>query len=327
MVTAHDTAPVLVTCMKDEGIFLLEWVAYHRAIGFDAVVVNTNNCTDGTDAICDRLAELGLIEHVENVVPEGGNPQATAMARLLARKDIRARDWLLHIDADEFLAVSAGEGRVADLIDTIPPDADVVALHWRSFGNGEALEWEPGNVVETWTRTTAKPTLRLERHKSMFRPARFRAAIDHMPKEPVSLPVTVVNSAGAAMPSKSISHPTRAAYRAGYALATWENACIHHYALKTQDVFRLKGVRGHGTGASNPKYEIGGKFWRRNRGRGMTDLTALRHLEEMKGILADMRGDARIAELESAARDWFLDRRKAMYERDRAAAAAEAGNG
>ncbi len=57
---------VLAT-MKNEGPFLLEWVAHHKALGFDDIVICTNDCADGTDAMVRRLAEMGLARHHETV--------------------------------------------------------------------------------------------------------------------------------------------------------------------------------------------------------------------------------------------------------------------
>ena len=42
---------VIVTCMKNEGPFILEWIAYHRMIGVDDFLVYTNDCDDGTDSL------------------------------------------------------------------------------------------------------------------------------------------------------------------------------------------------------------------------------------------------------------------------------------
>ncbi|SOH92630.1 Glycosyl transferase family 2 [Monaibacterium marinum] len=311
------TAPILVTCMKNEGIFLLEWVAYHRAIGFDAITINTHECSDGTDLICDHLAELGLIEHVRNEVPTGANAQRNALENLLKRPDIHARDWLLHIAADEFLAISVGEGKLNDLLETMPKTADVLALHWRSLGNGQDLEWSPSMVIENWTGSRPKPPVRLDRHKSMFKPSKFQSAIDHMPKKPTTTNIEIVNSAGQILPSHSVHHAVRESYRAGPEKATWQNASIHHYALKTQDVFRLKGMRDSGAGTVDQKYAIGGKLWQRNRGGGTKCDTALRHLTETKDVLADMRADQTLSQLEKAAQGWFIARRDQMYKQDR----------
>jgi hypothetical protein len=52
--------------MRNECLFALEWVAYHRAIGFDDMFVCTNDCDDGTDEMMDRLQALGLVHHIGN---------------------------------------------------------------------------------------------------------------------------------------------------------------------------------------------------------------------------------------------------------------------
>ena len=45
----------IITTMKNEGPFILEWLAYHRAIGVDDFLIYTNDCTDGTDTMLDLL--------------------------------------------------------------------------------------------------------------------------------------------------------------------------------------------------------------------------------------------------------------------------------
>ena len=50
----------LFSCMRNEAAYALEWVAYHRMIGFERIVICTNDCTDGTDALLDALAPGSL---------------------------------------------------------------------------------------------------------------------------------------------------------------------------------------------------------------------------------------------------------------------------
>ena len=73
------------TVMKNEGPFILEWVAWQRLIGVDRIVVLTNDCDDGTDAILDQLDRLALVRHLPNpveAVPPGPTitPQIAAFA-------------------------------------------------------------------------------------------------------------------------------------------------------------------------------------------------------------------------------------------------------
>lgn len=51
----------VVTSMKDEAPYVIEWVAYHRALGFDRIVVLANDCTDGTHEMLTRLHEMQAI--------------------------------------------------------------------------------------------------------------------------------------------------------------------------------------------------------------------------------------------------------------------------
>jgi hypothetical protein len=52
---------VIVTAMKNEGPYILEWVAHHLAIGFGHFIVVTNDCADGTDEILLALQRQGLV--------------------------------------------------------------------------------------------------------------------------------------------------------------------------------------------------------------------------------------------------------------------------
>lgn len=37
---------MIVTMMKNEGPYIVEWVAHHLAVGFDRFLVFTNDCDD-----------------------------------------------------------------------------------------------------------------------------------------------------------------------------------------------------------------------------------------------------------------------------------------
>ena len=51
----------VVTSIRNEGVALLEWVAHYRVLGFDTIFIYTNDNTDGSIALLERLAEHGII--------------------------------------------------------------------------------------------------------------------------------------------------------------------------------------------------------------------------------------------------------------------------
>lgn len=302
--------------MKDEGQFLLEWVAYHRSIGFDLVFVVTNDCSDGTDAMLDRLAEIDDVIHVRNPREGGEAPQIAGMRAALAHPAMRDVEWLLHCDADEFLNITAGRGEVDDLLDAVG-ECDAVALCWRPMGSGGLKEWPGGLVTEKLTRTAKVIAPSFVMHKTMFRPDRFARAIDHMPKDPLG-DVVLRNTAGELLPTAALySHHAR--YRGiEDRHFTWVNADIHHYAVRAEDVFLLKNVRGDGMAVDSNKYFVNSRFWRRvERNRG-EDTSIQRRGPGMRVVLDRYLADGILAKLNEAAFAWFdAMRRQHVTEQNR----------
>ena len=58
-----------VTTKKNEGAFLLEWIADHKIIGFTDIVILSNDCEDGSDEMLDHLSKSGEIIHLRNDGP------------------------------------------------------------------------------------------------------------------------------------------------------------------------------------------------------------------------------------------------------------------
>ena len=74
------TRTAIVTTMKNEGPFILEWIAYHQAIGVEDFLVYTNDCSDGTDAMFDLLQAKGVLQHRQNPYKKNENKTATRCA-------------------------------------------------------------------------------------------------------------------------------------------------------------------------------------------------------------------------------------------------------
>lgn len=46
---------VIVICMKNEGLFIFEWLVYYWVIGVENFFVYINDCIDGIDIFFDLL--------------------------------------------------------------------------------------------------------------------------------------------------------------------------------------------------------------------------------------------------------------------------------
>jgi hypothetical protein len=299
----HLTA--VAACMRNEGMFMLEWVAHYRAMGFDRVFVITNGCSDGTDMMADRLQEKGEVIHLRNQINEGEAPQVAGMRHLFADARLADVEWLLHCDADEFLNVTAGDGKIRDLIDAVGDDCDAIAILWRVFGNQGMKDYTPALVTERYTDTTDKLTGFRRWHKTLFRPEKFRWARDHMPKEPYSNAAKLRNTAGQDMSNRGLINPDVARFPGNKNTWTWANAALHHYATRSEDVYMLKNVRGDGMGLSTNKYTLTSRTWKAWNTSGTKDASMHRHVPATRALLQTYQADPVLAPLEQMARHWF----------------------
>ena len=140
-----------VSMMKDEGPFVLEWIAHHLAVGFTDLVVYTNDCSDGTDDMLFRLEQLGLAHHRRNVIAEGIRPQPSALKHAQADPLVQASDWLLVFDADEFLCIRHGDGSIDGMISSAKDvGANGIVITWRTYGSSGVHEWSRAPVTEQY---------------------------------------------------------------------------------------------------------------------------------------------------------------------------------
>ena len=141
-----------VLTVRNEGAFLLEWLAHHRACGFTDFLVFSNDCQDGTDTMLDRLAELGWLEHHRNDGPyDKGGIQFTALKAASGLEVVKQADWILPLDIDEFVNIHAGDHSVSALLAELP-EATAITLTWRLFGNADVIRFEDRPVTEVFTR-------------------------------------------------------------------------------------------------------------------------------------------------------------------------------
>lgn len=302
---------VVVACMRNEALFLVEWLAHHLAVGFDRIIVYTNDCEDGTDRILQLLGQTRWVEHHDNPGPydAGGTIQRHALSLAYQLPQVRSADWVLHIDADEYVNVSVGHRSIDDLT-ALYPDADAIAIMWRHFGSAGKKHWEGGSVVESYTRCEGVlPDVdggQLTGFKTLFKPRNFRAMSIHSPKFPRKgvLPI-VVNTAGVGMPVEKLKSISGSGYAVGNHQVTWQNACLHHHHVKSDDLHRLKHARGDANGRSNAKRVIGSAFYRsadRNEATSTSLLGLRRRVRRWEQRLRSVPG---VIEAESAAWSWF----------------------
>ncbi len=136
-------SPVTLCLMvRDEKDYVCEWLAYHRSIGFDTIIVIDNESTDGTQDILQKLARAGLIELMAWRTRSDGYNQMMAYKAASSRVET---EWLMFLDTDEFLVLHE-DHEIGRFLHRFGPDVSLVGLNWRIFGTSGQATYYPDPV-------------------------------------------------------------------------------------------------------------------------------------------------------------------------------------
>ncbi|WP_254442492.1 glycosyltransferase family 2 protein [Ruegeria arenilitoris] len=312
-----DETFLIVTTMKNEGPFMIDWVAYNRSIGFDDILIFTNDCDDGTDAIAERMQELGWVHHERNPVGPKEKPQTVAFSKARSHSSYLASDWILSLDVDEYINVRVPGGDIRSFV-AASGDADAISMCWRMFGQGGQNDFVNRPVPETFFRAAPEdkyPHQRAKGFKTLFRNNgkfnRFRAhrpridakhAID--PDAPYQ-GVLWRDSGGNLFPADQVKWRAWRGFSHDYAR-------IHHYAVRSTDSFLVKRDRGR---TNHISQDQGLEYWKMMNHNHVEDRSILGHMPKMHKIRAEIMNDARLAELHDDACAWHLSKAKNLRAR------------
>jgi hypothetical protein len=305
-------SPVLVATMRDEGPFLLEWAAYHLSIGFTHLVVGTNDCTDGSPDLLDRLSALAPIAHMRNSFGPGEKPQLAAYARAAELPVVRAADWLMVLDADEFLNVHAGEGRVGDLIASVP-EATAFLVNWRIFGSSGHESFEPEPVLERFTRAAPPDHGVNLSFKTLYRGVdRYTCPVmPHQPRFPRAdrqARLVYFDGGGRELPDWYHDETRGNFLQSEPGTVSWRLAQVNHYNTRSRADHRVKHLRGGGLNIAWDRDEWWPVFDRNEE----EDRSIQRHLPRVRALLDTWMKDAELCRLHERCCRLYADHAAAL---------------
>lgn len=236
-----------VTCVKNEGPFLLEWIAFHHLIGVTDFLFYSNDCTDGTDRLLDGLAQHGVVAHLPNPATNR-NYQMQALKKCRRHKLIRGADWVWVADVDEFLNIHVGNHTIPALIEACG-NPQVISATFQFMANGGVESFEDTPVItqflhshnpDIWCAETAIEV------KSLVRgdfPLDYFGAHRPFHDESKAQPAWTDGS-GRPVPAPFRTCANKRRIRAFPAKGARRYATLNHYALRSLDSYLVKNDRG-----------------------------------------------------------------------------------
>ncbi|WP_259992316.1 glycosyltransferase family 2 protein [Sulfitobacter sp. S190] len=303
-------------CVRNEAAFVLEWLAHHLAVGFDHVLVFSNACDDGTDAMLDRLEELGHVTHVRNDGPYHKNGvQFTALKAAAGMEVLRGAAWILPLDIDEFVNVHTGDHTLGALLAALP-DATAITLTWRLFGAAGQVRYRDAPVLDTFTRCAPAVMYwpwRAAMFKTLYRnDGTYAKPGVHRPRDADAARLAQArwfDGNGAPLPDQFARRRIFSNFgRDNYGLVQ-----LNHYPLGALESFVLKADRGRAVHAGDA---LGLDYWVERNFNTDTDSSIASLSEPRARILAGLMADATLGALHARAVQWRHARFDALMQQE-----------
>lgn len=291
---AKQAKNLIITCMKNEAPFILEWVAHHRAIGFDHFLVFTNDCDDGTVELLDALAARGYVTRMDNPYQEMGsgyNPQKGALKFAESLELVQQAEWVLVSDVDEFVNIHVGDGDLASLF-AATGDVDMISMQWRLFGNSFFTQYDDVPLMQRHSYCAPKycpAPIQAWGIKTMFRTrgdhvagAYAQIGVHRPLKRRISGMPNWIAGSGKPVPEDFADQGWRFGMRDhGYDLVT-----LNHYAVRNTESFLVKRDRGR---VNHVERDQGIAYWMRMNFNMEQDFSIQRRLPAMRKELTRLK--------------------------------------
>jgi len=293
-----------VTCVKNEGPFLLEWIAFNRLIGVTDFQFYSNDCTDETDTLLDALATEGVVQHLPNPA-QGRNYQMEALKDAAKQPVVYDADWVWVADVDEFLNIHVGDHTIPALIDACD-NPQAISLTFQFFANAGIEEFADEPVISQFTRTH-NPDIWCDQLaievKSLMRrdfPLQYFGA--HRPFFKNTLAKNKrpqwTDGSGRDVQFKFKMAANKRRIRQFPAYGARNFATLNHYALRSLDSYLVKNDRGD---VNREHRAFDDTYWRERNDDAWEDTSIHRYLPALRREMKALKAIKDVADLHDKA--------------------------
>lgn len=246
----------LITSIKDEAPYIIDWVAHHRALGFDHIVIFQNDSVDGSNHLCSALQDAGFIQYFNNSNPQDAPAsvqhfpaQRRAYGWGQLTPAVAQSDYMFLADIDEYLELPR-DNTFGDMIARLN-DPEIVSFAWRMFGSAGKTTFEHKPVCERFCKAadiSNQGGLRaFKQIKSAFRPTLTQKFNVHRPLNANDHDWRWVTPDG-----REIDLTANVAKDFDYSFAQ-----LRHYHCKSRAEFMVKMLRGYASHGTKKLPQIG----------------------------------------------------------------------
>lgn len=227
--------------LKNEYPFIVEWIAYHMALGINDIYFADNISSDGSSELLYFLDKANIIKRIDYPTQDGIPPQLGAYNKILSMLD---KDrWVAFIDADEFISPNDYEDGLNKLMPLLNDQAiGAISLNWAVYGSSHSILPDDGLVIERFVKRAADLHPVNRHYKSIVRVS------DVIKAGPTPHAFIINSDKKFVMPSGEEHH----SYDGISEVIDWSVIRLNHYVIKSKAEFLNKKVaRGRATKLKN----------------------------------------------------------------------------
>lgn len=227
----------LVAIAKNEGAYIVEWIAYHLSIGIDRICVYVNDSSDNTSSDIAKLCPYYPIRLVSWPSKNRRSPQRSAYADALER--FRDTNWMGFWDIDEFI-VPYGYKDLPAFLRSAPEGTSGIGVNTRLFGSSGVTDPSYRSVLQEFRRCSTPEHYHNNLIKTLVRPAAVHTM--HIHHADIRSGRSVNSS----------FEPLVLAAIGKTAAPVYGGVQINHYKVKTWSEFETRRRKGNAN--YNPKH-------------------------------------------------------------------------
>ena len=231
----------MVAAARWETPYAPEWLAYHRAIGFDHVYLTCND--DDPAALWEAVLPFTAgSDPFVTFIHHPWRGQRVHMALRGLDQARRSHPWTLILDLDEFVHLPATHD-IERLLDAAETTWGAIHLNRIAFGNSGFRTRPPGGILRTFVRRqpdlTQVSRVLLRSDRLSLETAADGAPVWTDPTSILSPGACQVNVLGEPVPP-----PPRPRIEPAQASRLMQHGLVHHYPFKSEQDFLLRVARG-----------------------------------------------------------------------------------
>jgi hypothetical protein len=157
----------IFTVIKNEHLYLEEWIKYHLDLGIDHLFIYEDVDSESHKEITDKYPQVTLgsilnvinpkrLNHVLTMKQHGCRVQGRYnIDGLLHISKLKEYDWCFALDSDEYITLTDTNKSITDILSEFE-GYDAVVLQWENYGANGLIhmpDYSEKGLIDTYTKT------------------------------------------------------------------------------------------------------------------------------------------------------------------------------